>query len=46
VAALYFDGAEIDDDQLLEFSQRWSPWRSYATSYLFAALRSGRVAVS
>ena len=46
VAQLYFDGAEIDDNRLLEFSQRWSPWRSYATAYLFAALRSGRIAGS
>ena len=46
VAALYFDGAEIDDKQLLEFSERWSPWRSYATAYLFAALRTGRIAGS
>ena len=46
VASLYFDGAEINDEQLLEFSQRWSPWRSYATAYLFAALRAGRVAGS
>lgn len=46
VAALYFDGSEITDEQLLDFSARWSPWRSYATSYLFAALRSGRVAGS
>ena len=46
VSSLYFDGAEIDDRQLLDFSQRWSPWRSYATSYLFAALRTGRIAGS
>ena len=46
VASLYFDGAEINDGQLLEFSQRWAPWRSYATAYLFAALRAGRVAGS
>ena len=46
VASLYFDGAEINDQELLEFSQRWSPWRSYATAYLFAALRAGRVAGS
>ncbi len=46
VSSLYFDGAEINDAQLLEFSERWSPWRSYATSYLFAALRAGRVAGS
>ena len=46
VASLYFDGAEINDAELLEFSQRWVPWRSYATAYLFAALRAGRVAGS
>ena len=46
VSSLYFDGKEIDDAQLLTFSERWSPWRSYATSYLFAALRSGRIAGS
>ena len=46
VSSLYFDGQEIDDGQLLEFSERWSPWRSYATSYLFAALRTGRIAGS
>ena len=46
VSSLYFDGEEIDDARLLEFSARWSPWRSYATSYLFAALRSGRIAGS
>ena len=46
VASLYFDGAEINDAELLEFSERWTPWRSYATAYLFAALRAGRVAGS
>ena len=46
VSSLYFGGEEIDDRQLLEFSERWSPWRSYATSYLFAALRTGRIAGS
>ncbi len=46
VSSLYFDGEEINDAQLLAFSERWSPWRSYATSYLFAALRSGRIAGS
>ena len=46
VSSLYFDGEEIDDKQLLAFSERWSPWRSYATSYLFVALRSGRISGS
>lgn len=46
VSRLYFDGKEIDDNRLLAFSERWSPWRSFATSYLFAALRTGRIAGS
>ena len=46
VSQLYFDGAAITDSELMEFSHRWSPWRSYATAYLFAALRSGRIAGS
>lgn len=41
VSRLYFDGADLSDAQLEQFSQRWSPWRTYATAYLFAALRSG-----
>ena len=41
VSRVYFGGAEIDDRQLSEFSQRWSPWRAYATVYLFSALRTG-----
>ncbi|MFC1953970.1 DNA-3-methyladenine glycosylase family protein [Chloroflexota bacterium] len=27
----------------LEYSQRWSPFRSYVTAYLFAAIRSGLI---
>ncbi len=46
VSGLYFNGADITDAQLLAFSERWTPWRSYATAYLFAALRAGRVAGS
>ena len=46
VSRLYFDGAEITDNELLAFSERWAPWRSHATAYLFAALRAGRVAGS
>jgi len=41
VSKLYFGGDEINDDQLEEFSRRWSPWRTYATVYLFTALRQG-----
>ena len=41
VSRLYFQGETIDDAQLGEFAQRWSPWRTYATVYLFTALRTG-----
>lgn len=41
VSHLYFDGEPITDQQLKEFSRRWSPWRTYATVYLFTALRAG-----
>ncbi len=42
VSQLYFGGEAMTDTELGEFSQRWSPFRSLATSYLFAALRTGR----
>ncbi|MCH8225237.1 MAG: DNA-3-methyladenine glycosylase 2 family protein [Chloroflexi bacterium] len=41
VSKLYFSGDEINDGQLDEFSRRWSPWRTYATVYLFTAIRQG-----
>lgn len=41
VSQLYFGGEAMTDVQLAEFSVRWSPHRSLATSYLFAALRTG-----
>ena len=43
VSSLYFDGEPITDEQLGPFSARWSPWRTYATIYLFNALRAGMV---
>ena len=43
VSSLYFDGEPITDEQLGTFSARWSPWRTYATVYLFSALRAGMV---
>ncbi len=43
VSSLYFDGETITDAQLGPFSARWSPWRTYATIYLFTALRAGMV---
>ncbi|MFQ6030373.1 MAG: DNA-3-methyladenine glycosylase family protein [Dehalococcoidia bacterium] len=41
VSNLYFRGDLIDDNQLAEFAARWSPYRTYATVYLFSALRNG-----
>ena len=41
VSRLYFDGAALTDGELVEFSRRWMPYRSWATHYLFAALRAG-----
>lgn len=41
VSQLYFGSETITDSQLGDFSTRWSPHRSLATSYLFAALRTG-----
>jgi DNA-3-methyladenine glycosylase II len=38
---LFNAGAPLQPEQALEISQRWSPFRSYATAYLFAAMRSG-----
>jgi DNA-3-methyladenine glycosylase II len=43
VSQLYFNGADLDDTRLEEFSRRWSPWRTCATIYLFTALRAGMV---
>ncbi len=42
VSQLYFGGEPITDSQLADFSLRWSSHRSLATSYLFAALRTGQ----
>ncbi len=41
VSRLYFGGESLTDGKLAEFSRRWSPHRSLATHYLFAALRAG-----
>ena len=36
-------GNPMSADEILEYSGRWSPYRSYVTVYLFAAMRSGRL---
>jgi len=34
-------GKPFQPEEVLEYSQRWSPYRSYITAYLFAAMRLG-----
>lgn len=43
VSRFYFQGRRLSERELEEFSQRWSPWRSLFTTYLFAALRRGLI---
>lgn len=38
VAQHYFEGAALTRQQLLEFGERWRPWRSVATWYLWRSL--------
>ena len=33
----------LSDAEVERHAERWRPWRSYATAYLFAAMRSGMV---
>ena len=40
---LYFDQTPLKEEEMEPFSKRWSPWRSYATTYLFAANRQGLI---
>ena len=40
VSNLYFDGQPVKDSEIEQFCRRWSPWRSYATVYMFAAMRT------
>jgi len=43
LGSLVAEGSAFSPDQAREYSQRWSPFRSYVTTYLFAALRSGKL---
>lgn len=40
ISGLFMDGADVTDDQVEEIAQRWSPYRTFATVYLFSALRT------
>lgn len=37
------DGHHLHPEEASEYSRHWSPFRSYVTTYLFAAVRSGRL---
>ena len=41
VSRLFMDGENVNDAKVEEIAQRWSPYRTYATVYLFSALRTG-----
>ena len=41
VSRMFFAGADLTEARLEEFCRRWSPWRTYATVYLFTAMRGG-----
>ncbi len=43
VSRLLRDGEAVSDAEVEHLAERWRPWRSYATAYLFAAMRSGMV---
>jgi DNA-3-methyladenine glycosylase II len=41
VSRLYFQDEPQNDAQVEEFCRRWSPYRTYATTYMFTAMRTG-----
>ena len=41
VSRLFTDGADVTDAEVESIAQRWSPYRTFATVYLFSALRTG-----
>ena len=43
VSRLLRDGEPVNDADVEALAERWRPWRSYATAYLFGAMRSGMV---
>ena len=43
MSRLLCDGREVSDAEVEQLAGCWRPWRSYATAYLFAAMRSGMV---
>lgn len=43
VSRLLREGEPVTDAEVEALAERWRPWRSYATAYIFAAMRSGMV---
>ena len=41
VSRLDFQDEPLNDTQVEEFCRRWSPYRTYATTYMFTAMRTG-----
>ena len=41
VSRLYSQDEPLNDTQVEEFCRRWSPYRTYATTYMFTAMRTG-----
>jgi len=41
VSRLFTDGEDVTDTEVEDIAQRWSPYRTFATVYLFSALRTG-----
>ena len=44
MGVLVGDGSPMPPDDALAYSERWSPWRSWVTTYMFGAGRTGRFA--
>ena len=43
VSRLFLGGEPVSDAKVDRLAERWRPWRSYVTAYLFAAMRSGSI---
>lgn len=43
VSRLWRNNQPVTDAQVAELAETWRPWRSYATAYLFAGIRTGMV---
>ena len=41
VSRLYFQDEPLNDTEVEEFCRRWSPYRTYATTYMFTEMRTG-----